>query len=134
MSMRDCALHDYGMLLDDETALMLANGIGYILDDYNPIKSAKQELFEGGWCEYIGDFTGESFRVLDNGLEDWRNATGYCGDTIYYVGLQRPTLFHTPYKNMDDVISDLKEQIGRYLPDDFDYRSRICKIVGTYFG
>lgn len=134
MSMRDYAVNDYGMLLDDETALMLANGIGYILDDYNPIESAKQELYEGGYCEYIGEFTGEAIGISDNGLGDWSNTIEFCRDTIHYIVLRYPTLFHAPYKNMDDVVDELKEKIGEYLPDDFDYRSRICEIVGTYFG
>lgn len=134
MSMSDYAVYDYGMLLDDEAALMLAYGIGYILDDYNPIESAKEELYEGGYCEYIGEFTGEAISLLDNGLEDWSNTKVFCGDTIHYIGLRPPTLFYAPYKTMDDIVDELKESLGEYLPDDFDYRSRICSIVGTYFG
>ena len=29
---------------------------------------------------------------------------------------------------------EMKSKIGEYLPEDFDYRSRICHISGTYYG
>lgn len=59
----------------------------------------------------------------------------YDGDRIYYIQVSSyPTLFKPAYKSMDELIAEFKEKVGEYLPEDFDYRSNIRHIVGTYFG
>lgn len=89
-----------------------------------------------GICEYVSEFEGEAGILLDNGLNNW--VTGgeiYNEDSIYYIPCKSyPTLFKAAYENMDALIAEFKEKVGEYLPKDFDYRSNIRHIVGTYWG
>ena len=135
MSMRDYAVDDYGLLLTEEVMKIIASKV---CDDFEDMDEDEygDALYEEGICEYIGDFTGEAGILLDNGLNDWiSNGEMYDGDRIYYVQVSSyPTIFKAAYENMDALIAEFKEKVGEYLPDDFDYRSNIRHIVGTYFG
>lgn len=135
MSMRDYAVDDYGLLLTEETMKIIASKV---CDDFEDMEEDEYgvTLYEEGICEYIGDFTGEAGILLDDGLNDWmRNGEMYDGDRIYYVQVSSyPTIFKAAYENMDALIAEFKEKVGEYLPEDFDYRSNIRHIVGTYFG
>ena len=135
MSMRDYAVDDYGLLLTEETMKIIASKV---CDDFEDIGEYEygDALYEEGICEYIGDFTGEAGILFDDGLNDWMsNGEMYNGDQIYYIQVSSyPTLFKAAYENMDALIAEFKEKVGEYLPDDFDYRSHIRHIVGTYYG
>lgn len=133
--MRDYAVDDYGLLLTEETMKIIAS---IVCDDFDDMEEDEygDALYEEGICEYIGDFTGEAGILLDDGLNDWiRNGEMYDGDRIYYIQVSSyPTIFKAAYENMDALIAEFKEKVGEYLPEDFDYRSNIRHIVGTYFG
>lgn len=135
MSMRDYAVDDYGLLLTEETMRIIASKV---CDDFEDMEEDDYgyALYEEGICEYIGDFTGEAGVLLDDGLNDWmRNGEMYDGDRIYYIQVSSyPTIFKAAYENMDVLIAEFKEKVGEYLPEDFDYRSNVRHIVGTYFG
>lgn len=134
MSMRDYPVDDYGLLLTDEMAKIIAlkalDEIDEDEEDYGDL------LYDEGLCEYIGEFTGEAIYIEDDGTDDWRRSGKYySGDRIYYVNSSNyPTLFKAAYSNMDELIEEFKSNIGKYLPEDFDYRANIRHIVGTYFG
>jgi hypothetical protein len=94
------------------------------------------ELYEQDICEYVGEFTGEAQELTDEGTYTWHgNREYYDGDILVYVPLLKyPTLFKKAYNDMDEIIAELKDKLGEYLPDDFDYRSKLCHISGTYYG
>lgn len=135
MSMREYAVDDYGLLLTEETLKVIASKV---CGDFEGMEEYEygDALYEEGVCEYIGDFTGEAVILLDNGLNDWmRNDEIYNEDRIYYIPCKSyPTLFKTAYENMDALIAEFKEKVGEYLPENFNYRSNVRHIVGTYFG
>lgn len=135
MSMRDYPVDDYGLLLTDETMKIIASKV---CDDFEDLEEDEygDALYEKGICEYIGDFTGEAGILFDDGMNDWmKNGEMYNGDRIYYIQVSSyPTIFKAAYENMDALIEEFKSKVGEYLPDDFDYRSNIRHIVGTYFG
>ena len=134
MSMRDYAVDDYGLVLDEETTKVIASKV---FDDYTEdVADWGYELYISGICEYIGEFTGEAQEITDDGTCIWGgNYEEYYDDVIYYVPLTKyPTLFKKSYNNMEEIIDEFKSKIGEYLPEDFDYRSRICHICGTYYG
>ena len=135
MSMRDYAVDDYGLLLTGETMKIIASKV---CDDFEDMEEDDYgyALYEEGICEYIGDFTGEAGVLLDDGLNDWiRSGEMYDGDLIYYIPVSSyPTIFKAAYENMNALIAEFKEKVGEYLPEDFDYRSNVRHIVGTYFG
>lgn len=135
MSMRDYAVDDYGLLLTEETMKIIASKV---CDDFEDIDEYcyGEALYENGVCEYIGDFTGEAIHITDDGDNDyWKSGESYSSDQIFYINVSsHPTLFKPAYESMDAVIAEFKEKVGKYLPEDFDYRSNIRHIVGTYFG
>lgn len=138
MSMRDYAVDDYGLVLNTNHLQCLASRA---LDDYseeeweNGRLDIVQELVETLNIECISEFRGEAFVITNVGESDWSNTDIYNGDSIYYIGISvYPSLFKQAYSDMDELILEFKKKIGKYLPDNFDYRSNIRHIVGTYFG
>ena len=133
MSMRDYAVSDYGLLLDEETIKIIASKV---LADYTDEDDMAYELYDEGICEYISEFTGESIPIREDGYVSW----GGCGEdyrceTIVYVPTSNfPTLFKRAYENIDEIIDEFKGKVGEYLPDGFDYRGKLRHISGTYFG
>ena len=135
MSMRDYAVDDYGLVLDNETVKTIASKL---FDDYNANEDAidlAHELYNRGVCEYISEFTGEAQEIDEKGYCYSEDSIQYYSDVVVYVQtLHFPTLFRNAYNNMDEIVEELKNRVGEYLPEDFDYRSRIRHICGTYFG
>jgi predicted S18 family serine protease len=133
--MRDYAVDDYGLVLDEETIKTIASKL---FDDYDAnedVAALAYELYDRDVCEYISNFTGEAQDLDENGFYYGENSTAYYSDVIAYVqAIHYPTLFKKAYNNMDEMIEEFKNQVGEYLPEDFDYRSRIRHICGTYFG
>lgn len=138
MSMRDYGVNDYGLIVNKETMKLLASKAinEYTEEDYEKEPEYYvDELYEAGIIECIGEFTGESMEIGDDGDNLWSSGETYDSDRIHYVPiLKQSTLFKAAYKDMDELVSELKKQLEEYLPDDFDYRSNVRHIVGTYFG
>lgn len=135
MSMRDYAVSDYGLLLDEETIKIIASKV---FDDFSEDEDEDWGylLYDKGICEYISEFTGESFPVKEDGFVSWGDDGENCScETIVYVPTSNfPTLFKKAYENIDEIINEFKGKLGEYLPDGFDYRGKIRHINGTYFG
>ena len=133
MSMRDYSYVDYGLVLDEQTVKHM----------YNKAFDGREEewedmlyaLYDEGICEYAGDFTGEAIGVDDDGSNSWNDTIVYNNDMLYYVPLRKyPSLFHKAYDSIIDIINELKENIGQYMPEGYNYRANIRHIVGTTFG
>lgn len=135
MSMKDYGFYDYGMILDEETIKLIAAKV-FDNIEYDDVCDLGYKLNEEGICEYVGSFTGETQELTDDGAPTWCGDTKeYDDDILFYLPLSNyPTLFKKAYNNMDEIINEFKEDVGEYLPDDFDYRSRIRHICGTYYG
>ena len=133
MSMRDYAYLDYGLVLDEETIRhMYAVAIGGQDKDLSDMGNA---LYDKGIVEYTGEFTGEAIRVRDDGSDDWNDSLVYSADVFYYVPLGLyPSFFKAQYKDMNEIVEELKSEVGKYMPEGYDYRVNIRHIVGTYFG
>lgn len=138
MSMRDYAVNDYGLIM---TRDMLKTICSKYYREYTEEKYDKDEysfndaLYEEGVVEYISEFTGEAITIDENGTDDYNSSEVYNYDTIYYVPTKKyVTLFKAAYANMEELESEFRDKLNKYLPDDFDYRKHICHIVGTYFG
>lgn len=135
MSMRDYAVDDYGLVLDEGIINDIAS---QIFEEYTENADVHwgYELYEKGICEYISEFTGEAQELTDDGVYTWGgDSKDYRCDTICYVPTSKyPTLFKQAYSSMDEIIEEFKEKLGKYLTDDFDYRSNIRHICGTYYG
>lgn len=137
MSMRDFAVDDYGLVLDKETIKVIASKVFEdFVDDDEEFGDWAYELYDKGICEYISEFTGEAQELDCDGIFLWGvDCKYYRAEGIAYVSLSRyPTLFKKAYNNMEEIVDECKSKLGKYLPEDFDYRSRICHICGTYYG
>lgn len=133
MSMRDYAFDDYGLVLDKETVKIIAS---QVFDDYTPDEEdVVFDLCDKGICECVGEFNGAAQALDDDGMFSWyADDHSYDFEPIAYIPLRNyPTLFKKAYNNMDEIVEEFKKKIGEYLPEDFDYRSRICHISGTYY-
>lgn len=138
MSMRDYGVNDYGLIVNEETAKLIASKVfkEYTEESYYEDPDYYiDELYEKGFVEYISEFTGESMEVDSEGKSIWDTGETYDSDRIYYVAVWRySTLFKAAYENMDALVSEIKVRLGEYLPEDFDYRGNIRHIVGSYYG
>lgn len=47
---------------------------------------------------------------------------------------KQPSLFKQPYRNFEEIISDMKLILSDYLPDDFDYANNIGIYSCVYWG
>lgn len=138
MSMRDYAVDDYGLLM---TKKMLKAVASKATEDYsdeeydNYEMDFNYELYELGIIETISDFTGEAMKIDADGSDNWYNGECFNGECVYYVPVSKyPNIFTAAYKDMDEIANEFKEKLGKYLPNDFDYKLYIRHIVGTYFG
>lgn len=135
MGMRDYAVDDYGVVLDDEAfkyAAQVLNQTNELFeDDYC---DTRDEVAEALNLDMIGNFCGEAFRVKGNGNCDYSDALTYDDDCVYFYGLRHPTLFKAAYKSVDEIAAECRAAIGKYLPQTFDYVKHIRHIVGTYYG
>ena len=138
MSMRDYAVHDYGLLMTKEMLKAVASKVidGYSDEEYdNNEMDFNYELYELGIIETISEFTGEAMQINIDGSDNWSNSEYFNSECIYYIPTSKyPSIFAAAYKNMDEIANEFKEKLGEYLPDDFDYKFYIRHIVGTYFG
>ena len=137
MSMRDYAINDYGFVMtrDILKAICEKYFTGFTEKEYDEDEcSFNDVLLDAGIVGCIGDFTGEATVIDDNGNDMYDDHETYDADTIYYVATKNyPTLFNAAYRSMDELVSEFKNKLNKYFPDDFDYRKYICHIVGTYF-
>ena len=131
MGMYDNGVNAYGMLLDKEAIELICRRVFQDDEDANGL-----DLYDEGICESIGEFSGEFYPIGKDGLDDmWSDlCESYQGDQIFYVQIKEPSLFKKAYDSIDDIVRDLKERVGEYLPTDYDYESKIGHFVGTYWG
>lgn len=138
MGMRDYGVNDYGLIVNEETAKLIASKVfkEYTEESYDEDPDYYiDELYEKGIVEYLSEFTGESTKIDNEGKSIWNSGETYDSDRIYYVSVWcYSTLFKAAYENMDALVSELKVRLGEYLPEDFNYQENIRHIVGSYYG
>lgn len=131
--MRSSTIDYYGFLITDDVARIMAKKV---VDKITESDDCKDILFEANICAFISCFTGEAVCIDDNGhdaynLFNLKTCEEFLCDTVYFIPAKsQSTLFKAAYKDMDELISEFKSEIGKYLPDDFDYRSNIRHIAG----
>ncbi len=138
MSTHYYGVDDYGLVLDANALNLIAAKLfddytdeAWDEDKYEFIESVAEKLDLG----YASNFTGELYRIRDDGYTEWGYEEPYEDDCVYYVPLSNyPTLFNTSYKNMDEIVEEMKQKVGQYLPDTFPYSQQIRHIVGSCYG
>lgn len=136
MSMKYYATNDYGLMLDKKAMKLIASKVfDDFIDDEEEYGDWGYELYDKGICSYISEFTGETYSLTNDGMPIWSDSEDYNCDEIYYIPTSKyPTLFKRAYNNMEEIVDEFKTKLSAYLSEDFDYRSRIRLIIGTYYG
>lgn len=138
MLMKYNAVDDYGVVLNTNHLHCIASKL------FNPL--AEKEWAENReaivddiidrlpFVERVFSFTGEVYPVNDDGYTRYE-AEPYVSDDLYYVGASwYPNLFKAVYRDMNEALDDIKSQVGKYLPDNFNYKDNFKHIIGVYYG
>lgn len=138
MSTRDNGVAEYALVIDEDTMYQLAEKIckDFNKDDWDMDQTGYEEdVATECNLDYISEFTGEALCIDDRGYASYYDYTYYGCDYIYYLPLKFPTLFTPAYESMQDLINECRSsKLAKYLPKDFDYRSNVRYVVGTYYG
>lgn len=85
---------------------------------------------------YTSSFDG-STTALDRNLQELPDGgEDYDDDFIAFLEpMYQASLFHSPYKGIDDLLLEFKTQLAPLgaFPPDFDWASKLVKVSGTYF-
>ena len=138
MSMREYSINEYGLMLTQETMKQLAKELvkDFSEEEYNEECWEFDDLVsEKIGAEYLSNFSGDIILLADNGGDDWYNVDNFTDDVVHFVPLKNyPTLFKKAYENVEEIVSEMKYRVGKYLPEDFDYRNNLRHICGTCYG
>lgn len=144
MSYRAYGVSTYGCVLNEEELRAAAKRF-YEADD--KLKTSGWEDLDDwhGWedlddwqfCEDLGlecitEFEGDVCCVDDDGAIEWDSYDS--PSDVYYYGLRDPRLIGAAYKNFNEIVDECRAALGRFLPQDFDYRSHIRYIIGVVYG
>ena len=56
-------------------------------------------------------------------------------DTFYIIEIDKyPSLYKQAYNNIDEIVEEYKKAVGKYFPEDFDYKKYLVTFIGTYWG
>lgn len=138
MSMREYPINFYGLVLSDRVLKAIASSV---CEDFNEedwhddAPAFIEELRDRLDLVYVSGFDGEAIRLRDDGTDDFANTHScYSDDEVNYVPLYMgPKLIGTAYRDMDEIVEEIRDRIGEYLPEDYNIREDICHIVGTTF-
>ena len=118
MGMRTYAVSDYGLYVVTADVEAYAERRGL---------NAFDLLIETG--NHHGDVEGECCVIINE------SETFSCDESFAIFPLDKyPSLFNQAYENIEATLRELKENYAEYLPDDFDYKGKFVRVVGTVFG
>lgn len=59
----------------------------------------------------------------------------YDKDCFVIVELHKyPSLFCQAYKDIDEIVKEYKSSVGKYFPENFDFKKYLVTFIGTYEG
>lgn len=137
--MKDYSISDFGIIFCTKeleyAALILKaedNNFEYLDENGDIDEYCVAESID---LEQVSSFTGDAVLVDIDSNYDYGNVVSFSDETIIYANVQKwSTLFKAAYSSMSEIVDEMKKNYGMYLPCDFDYKSNIRKIVGTYYG
>lgn len=127
MAMRNYAYTEYGMVLDNEAERAIK--------ERRPDIKSLDDLADRNLCEFCFDFNGEAYHIDDDGNVIYFRAESYDFNSLFYFALRKfPSLCECAYESVDEIVDEIRERTQYLLPPDFDIRSRLRFISGTYYG
>lgn len=142
MSTQNWGFSFYGLVFDeDELKGMCEKAFNDFNEhefDDDPMGYAYRLWEERGIIDVESEFSGDSSSLLFSDESDQMYemfSKAYYSEPLYYFMLRKqPNLFRAAYSSMDDVVDELKESLGKYLPENYDYKNKICHVSGSYYG
>ena len=134
MSMRDYAVNEYGMVLNEEEIYKIAKVLipaeEWVEEDWDNADTWEFVDRLDDVISCYSEFSGEAFIVKENGEDDWNRYVEYRGsDSIFYIPLSKyPTLFTPAYSNIEEAKNEIRESICNTVDVDIHH------IIGIYFG
>ncbi|HZK27071.1 MAG TPA: hypothetical protein VFD00_06005 [Thermoclostridium sp.] len=117
MSMKTYGVSDYGLYVTNEDLKNHADNNE--ADEY--------EVAENAGMFYYSNADGTAYSLFTNNEFD-------VGEYFYIAPVKRyPSFFAKGYENKEELLCELKEQYGKYLPEDFDYENKCVHYAGTVF-
>lgn len=85
-----------------------------------------RKMFEDEVCDCFAKFTGSATFVDDPPFN-----IQFVREPIYFIALEnQPSLFNKAYEDMDAVVAEIKNKLGKYMDSGFNIVSSIVHISG----
>ena len=90
--------------------------------------------FDGGHLIEFSECSGDFFDVDDKEYKMFEDDE-VDEDWFFIIELDKyPSLFTQAYKDEDEIVEEFKSKVGKYFPEDFDYKKYLVSYHGTYWG
>lgn len=67
----------------------------------------------------------EIYPLTDVGDIDWRSPWNNDLEAIIFIANNKPKLYSSAYTGTNDLINEIKDEYGKYFPDDYDFEANI---------
>lgn len=67
----------------------------------------------------------EIYPLTDVGDIDWRSPWNNDLEAIVFIANNKPKLYSSAYTGTNDLIKEIKDEYGKYFPDDYDFEANI---------
>ncbi len=103
------------------------------LPSYYYNSSLVEDIFydEGIDYYFCNNFTGTA-SPLDDETGDF-DINFHDKYVLYLSTSRKASLCETQYPSLKEIIAEFKEQLGEYLPTNFDWKKHLYSLNGTYF-
>ena len=144
MSMRTYGITVKGLLIPKQM-------LGYVMthtEDWDELSEENKSAYKYNYLDYYYD----CYKIGNNSIVMCSNCSGdlfdieeldysqipeneYDKNCLVMLELQKyPSLFSQAYKDIDEIVKEYKLSVGKYFPENFDFKKYLVTFVGTYEG
>lgn len=84
-------------------------------------------------CAFVGETSAEINTAFPNGVDNPIEETVDSEEILYLTPERQMSYFSQAYENIEELMNEYAKRMSGILPENFDYRSHICNIEGTYW-
>lgn len=115
MSMHTYQIDNYGVIIDIKSIKQSTLDDLKTLEEYGEIMTFDRDDIEDV----------EIYPLTDVGDIDWRSPWNNDLDAIVFIANNKPKLYSSAYTGPNDLIKEIKDEYGKYFPDDYDFEANI---------
>jgi len=93
-----------------------------------------REFMEDEGFSYDGDLEYSRLSPVNEKGINWPGCIEGEEEVYCYQLGQFPQLFKAAYNSLDEIVAEIKKEIGHLLPDNYDIAKHIYYVEGVYFG